>query len=1630
VKLKNKERLMKYLGMLWGVCFILFCANNAWAIMPSEYDNYSANQLFQASWDSPSRIEKKQICAYLAKNRSDTAEGLFAQAWIWGYEKNRKMQNKYYNMCFSKFPDFLPAMFNHTIGTTKENALKNLKIVERALSIDPTFNEYQFVNIGYANILKSALKDYDGAEKFLEKWEARLGSDNYVFDYLRGNNQYYRFHNYKKALSYYASAIQKKGGPKNFDLWESYIDLQINELFDPSTQTANDKMKILAKLFRHAKDSVGTDTKAGRQFNYQVYVYVNDQLNKMGNKDSSLYFEAYKIYPTVEMAEKGFNSLIKGQKSNRYERGFMWLNSALKDLPDNPDLLAVLGWASTKTGKLGKARAYYQKAIDQVLTQRDKWNFTEEYVRHVLWPSLQYEKAVKLVQPFVGNYREQWDILASLARSETLLKKYDSSQARIAGIKALTKSEWADKLNASIGVFKKNDTEIKNFKENRFEGKWRQRHGESLKFAINFAVNSAKIPAQDFYKLEKIAGILAEQGSEQFVFRIEGHTDSTGSDKINDPLSKKRAQSVVDFLRQRYNVPFVRMDSSGFGSRRPIASNLTASGRAENRRVEVMLSGNMAQPELAVTTTMTLKAVDISSDGKYLLMRKENSYDFELWDVQAFRKIRELPGMRNRPLFSPNNRYIAYTGSFAADIGTLTIVDVQTGQRIAQRLVYGHPGTGISWSPFGDEIAFATDMGYLMKYHLASEKITQIKRIKNFTNRGTIVWTPNGRYISLMQKNWGGDVQVYAAKNLSFMKSLKPFRLPHSLGVTSNSRYLVCEDNQRLLHVWDLENNFEHKSMKVPVLSSRMSAHPAKNHIILNDWGGRDHNKAAIVDLDRMAVIAQKDIGSVESAKYYYLNDGAQIIMVSDKTREIRLLDPKNLNDTLVYSGESAPAEGKCYADNQNHHLVTHDKEGLHVWDVKTGKKIHGWLDKVYGILAYPNMAHQFIGLVKDTKNKKTRVMLYDFANFTKKELLTVGFIIDRWGIQAGGLLLTGTPYMPLHQGAKKGVVQLYDLKTLKLQNEILVAMPTAMLKYPRLYSSRFTGMEMSPDKTKVALATAWGDGWKTGETKTKVTRVFSLETGSELQKLPVTGDLGFLENHLLEIGESIYNINTGAYVRKKNKNDKLPYPYNIAYHSSFKKGSAEFKDLNLKIIPDYNNTIEFLNLKNENLILTIAAKRNNQWIAYAPGGKFSASLNGTNKVYWRVGDRFLPFNALKKQFETPKIIQQMLKAAVTGTIPEKKKEKPEIDPDLFKAPYKIALTDDRDVQTRKNNYLLKVNVTKESADLPDPDLEFTLNGRVVKKSRGFEIVPVKKGPTTVDITRKFDLQTGLNVIQVSLVYKNARLQTQSVRVNKNDPQQSPERMSHVQLWFFGVGVSDYENPEQNLDYAHKDVLDLADSLKIQEGKLFQKVNIKTLVNENATEKSVRIQMHRFLKQASSQDVIMIFLAGHGVQDNEQNLYFMTHDGLLEDPYTGMEFDKFESFLKSRPINQKAILMLDICHAGSAGLKGKRRGKVTAEEAVKQLSEGTGTIVFASSTGKESSLESDEYGGGHGAFTAALLEGIKGQADRVAGNSDKYIGIFELVSYVSRRVPQLTDGDQHPTTPQSINVRDFPISTY
>jgi outer membrane protein OmpA-like peptidoglycan-associated protein len=71
--------------------------------------------------------------------------------------------------------------------------------------------------------------------------------------------------------------------------------------------------------------------------------------------------------------------------------------------------------------------------------------------------------------------------------------------------------------------------------------------------------------------------------------RIVGHTDNTGNDAINNPLSVNRAQSARDYLVSR-GVATSRISIDGRGSREPIADNGTEAGRARNRRIDIFLA--------------------------------------------------------------------------------------------------------------------------------------------------------------------------------------------------------------------------------------------------------------------------------------------------------------------------------------------------------------------------------------------------------------------------------------------------------------------------------------------------------------------------------------------------------------------------------------------------------------------------------------------------------------------------------------------------------------------------------------------------------------------------------------------------------------------------------------------------------------------------------------------------------------------------------------------------------------------------------------------------------------------------------------------------------------------------------
>jgi outer membrane protein OmpA-like peptidoglycan-associated protein len=105
---------------------------------------------------------------------------------------------------------------------------------------------------------------------------------------------------------------------------------------------------------------------------------------------------------------------------------------------------------------------------------------------------------------------------------------------------------------------------------------------------MKFPSGSSEIQAQDFALLTRVQQIIREFPERSI--EVQGHTDSKGRESDNQKLSEERAVAVRDYLAQNMSLPAERIEAVGFGESRPIASNETASGRSQNRRIEIVLS--------------------------------------------------------------------------------------------------------------------------------------------------------------------------------------------------------------------------------------------------------------------------------------------------------------------------------------------------------------------------------------------------------------------------------------------------------------------------------------------------------------------------------------------------------------------------------------------------------------------------------------------------------------------------------------------------------------------------------------------------------------------------------------------------------------------------------------------------------------------------------------------------------------------------------------------------------------------------------------------------------------------------------------------------------------------------------
>jgi uncharacterized caspase-like protein len=272
------------------------------------------------------------------------------------------------------------------------------------------------------------------------------------------------------------------------------------------------------------------------------------------------------------------------------------------------------------------------------------------------------------------------------------------------------------------------------------------------------------------------------------------------------------------------------------------------------------------------------------------------------------------------------------------------------------------------------------------------------------------------------------------------------------------------------------------------------------------------------------------------------------------------------------------------------------------------------------------------------------------------------------------------------------------------------------------------------------------------------------------------------------------------------------------------------------------------------------------------------------------------------------------------------------------------------------------------------------------------------------------------------------------------------------------IGVSEYKYNEGglgDLSYAHRDAEALRDFLKSPNGGDFRDEDILYLVNDQATLATVSDALKRFLTKAGPNDLIYLFLAGHGAPDpyDPQRLYFLLHDTKVADiPRTAFPMDRLREFLDQQKSQARLICFLDTCHSagiskprpaaggkptggstapgrgiGAKGVGVKPPGAPAGQTAAsadfnfydRRLFQEKAWAVITSSGRDETSQESPSWGQGHGVFTWALLEGLRGEADE---NRDCVVSAGEIFKYVTERVRRETGNRQNPQSLPGANT--------
>lgn len=456
---------------------------------------------------------------------------------------------------------------------------------------------------------------------------------------------------------------------------------------------------------------------------------------------------------------------------------------------------------------------------------------------------------------------------------------------------------------------------------------------------------------------------------------------------------------------------------------------------------------------------------------------------------------------------------------------------------------------------------------------------------------------------------------------------------------------------------------------------------------------------------------------------------------------------------------------------------------------------------------------------------------------------------------------------------------------------------------------------------------------------------------------------------------------------------------------------------------------------------LSLFAADNNEWVIWNEDGYFMSSKKGASYVGFHINQgadkeaRFYPFEQFDAKYNRPDIILESLGFIDQAII------------DLYHSAYLKRLSrmgiSESDLSAELNTPSVTLKMSKPQKGKVTIDviaidtlhtlksLHIYLNDVPVFGRSGMNLVELqtKKLEKVIEL----ELMSGINKIQVSVTNIVGIESFKETNTINNTMESSSE------LFVVSVGVSTYKDSVYNLEYAAKDAEDV--NVLFGSSTHFKKVNQKLLLNSDVTRSNLA-ELKAFLSQAKRDDVVIFFIAGHGVLNKTLDYYYCTYDmDFLFPEKNGISYAELEILFDGIKAIRK-LLIMDTCHSGEVDKNDleeiafvyaenddisfrstnvnttyrEAQGLEKTNEAVKEmfndLRRGTGATVLSSAGGAEYAMESDQWK--NGLFTYCLLEGL--QTKNADADKNGEIMLSELQNYITLKVAEISNGRQMPTS--------------